>query len=88
MKYVVIADDKRGKEPVTEMHEIIVVKVVSKILPSHLTVFFISMHLFGQWLIQKGVQISDKSPPLLRPQTQHEDEPAEVHLGERDCHTI
>ena len=76
-----VTDDERGQEPVAQVDDVVVVKVVKDVLPFQLTVVIVGVHLCGDWLVQVTVKVAEEGATLRWTQVEHEDEPGHVH----DC---
>lgn len=58
MKDIKVSDDKRAQEPVSEMHCIIMIKIISNIFPSDLTVVIVGMMALRDVLVQSWVEVA------------------------------
>ena len=83
-----VADDKRGQEPVAQVHNVVVIEVVKNVLPFQLTVVIVGVHLCGDWLVQVAVEVAKEGTTLLWAQVEHEYEPGHIHDSQGDDETI
>lgn len=67
MKNRRITNDKRSKEPVTQMNAVIVVKVIPNISPFQLAVIVISMMALCDILVKGSIKVTQKPSSIGRP---------------------
>lgn len=60
-----VTNDKRGKEPVDKVNNVVMIKVVHDILPLELAVIVICMHFRSDRLVKTGVEIAKEGTALL-----------------------
>lgn len=88
VKDVSVSDDKRGEEPVAQVHNIVVIEVVHNVIPFELAIVVVSMHFGGYRLVQTSVEVAKEVASLLWTEIQHEDKPAHVAHGARNDQAI
>ena len=52
MQDVEVADDEASKEPVAQVHDVVVIEVVEDVLELELAVIVVGVHLFRDRLVQ------------------------------------
>lgn len=73
-----ITDHEGGKEPVAEMHKVVVVEVVPYISWSELAIVIVGVLTFRHILVKTRIKVTQKLPAILGSVVQHHDYEAEV----------
>jgi hypothetical protein len=82
MEEVIIPQDEGGKEPITNVHSVVVVKVIPNILNCDLTVVIIGVVTSQNWGVESLIQISHQVSSILWPVVKHHDNEAKVNQAE------
>ena len=76
-----IANYERGQEPIAEVNDVIVIKVIHYIVPLKFTIVIISVHFFSHRLVQSVIEVTKEVPSLFRSKIKHKDKTAHVNQG-------
>jgi len=74
-----VTNDKGRQEPVAQVHDVVMIKVVHDVFPFEFAIIVVRVHLLGHWLVQTVVKVPEEVPSLLWAQIEHEDQPAHVN---------
>lgn len=79
MEQIEVSDDEGGEEPVSEVDEVVMIKIVPNISPCEFAVIIISVMAFSKSLIESWIEISKHPSSVLGVVVKHYDNKAEVY---------
>jgi 2-succinyl-5-enolpyruvyl-6-hydroxy-3-cyclohexene-1-carboxylate synthase len=73
VKHVWITNHEGGQEPVTQVHDVVVIHVVPYVLELKFAVVIVGVHFLGHWLVQARVKEAERCSTEVGSHLQHED---------------